>query len=122
MGKKLHLECSEVNVNKVSQYKGLKVRDLNRLAESKLDIVKYLPEYSYNKEPNREWLCNIISTLVKDELKNLLKRRLIKEIKSWSIYRILQLMQSKNSFTFLSDLKPFPPCKENHISSQECQS
>ena len=73
MGKKLHLKCSEVNVIKVPQYKGLKVRDLIRFTESKLDIDKYLPEYSYHKELNRKWLCNIVSTLVKDELKEFIK-------------------------------------------------
>ena len=76
MGKKLHLKCSEVNVIKVPQYKDFKVRDLIRFAESKLDIDKYLPEYSYHKEPNREWLCNIISTLVKDEFKEFIREKI----------------------------------------------
>ena len=76
MGKKLHLECFEVNVIKVPQYKGLKAGYLIRFAESKLDIYKYLPEYSYDEEPNREWLCNITSTLVKDEFKEFIKENI----------------------------------------------
>ena len=26
-----------------------------------------MPDYAYQKEPNREWLCNIVNILIKDE-------------------------------------------------------
>ena len=81
MGKKLHVKCSEVTVIKVPQYNGLKVRDLIRFAESKFSIDKFLPEYSYHKEPNREWLCNIINTLVNDEFKNFIQEKIDKRNK-----------------------------------------
>ena len=37
-GKKLHLKWSEVILTKVSQYEGLKVKDLLRFAKSKTEI------------------------------------------------------------------------------------
>ena len=72
-GKKLHLKWSEVIATKVPQYGGLKVRDLLRFARTKVKIDEFLPEYSYTKEPNREWLCNVINTLITDDFKKFIK-------------------------------------------------
>ena len=41
-----------------------------RFAASKIDIKSYLPDYDYCKEPNREWLCNVINTLAMDEFQS----------------------------------------------------
>ena len=64
---KLYVKCSSVNFIKVPQYRGLYVRDLLKFAASIVDIKMYLPDWEYNKEINREWLCNLINTLIKDE-------------------------------------------------------
>ena len=80
-GKKLHLKWSEVILTKVSQYEGLKVKDLLRFAKSKTEIDQFLPEYSYNKEPNREWLCNMINTLITDEFQEFIKMKVEKRNK-----------------------------------------
>ena len=45
---------NKVVVANVPMYEGLRVRDLQRFAQSKLYIDKYLPDYEYNQEPNRE--------------------------------------------------------------------
>ena len=80
-GKKLHLKWSEVILTKVPQYEGLKVKDLLRFAKSKTEIDQFLPEYSYNKEPNREWLCNMINTLITDEFQEFIKMKVEKRNK-----------------------------------------
>ena len=41
-----------------------------RFAASKVNIKSYLPDYDYCKEPNREWLCNVINTLAMDEFQS----------------------------------------------------
>ena len=40
-----------------------------------------MPEYSYNKEPNREWLCNMINTLITDEFQEFIKMKVEKRNK-----------------------------------------
>ena len=57
------------NCDQSSLDNGFKVKDLIRFEERKLEIDRYLPEYSYQKEPNGEWLCNSIHLLAQDEFK-----------------------------------------------------
>ena len=56
LGIKLYVKCSNVIVIKVPHYKGLYVKDLLKFVASKMNIKKYLPEYEYSEEPNKEWL------------------------------------------------------------------
>ena len=69
LGDKLNEKWSEVVISKVPQYRGLKVKNLLRFAESKLNITKFLPEYFNNKEPNEDWLWNLINILIPKEFK-----------------------------------------------------
>ena len=69
LGKKSYVKWSEVIVIQVPQYKGLRVKDLLNFAESEFEIHDFLPKYDYNKEPNREWLCNLINSLISDKFK-----------------------------------------------------
>ena len=61
--KKLFIRCSEVKVVKVSHIKGLEVPSILQFAYENENIRDYLPEYDYTKEPNREWIWNIVNTL-----------------------------------------------------------
>ena len=63
------------------QYKGLQVRNLLRFAGSHINIKGYLPEYEYSKEPNREWLCNLINTLIRDEFQKYIDDKVAKRKK-----------------------------------------
>ena len=53
----------------------LRVKDLIRFVKTQLDIYKFLPEYKYMKESNREWFCNLINTLIHKKFINLLTKR-----------------------------------------------
>ena len=64
---KLYIKCSNVDVIKVLHYKQLNVRDLLRFASSKVNIKDYLSDYKYKKEPNRDWICNVINSLIQEE-------------------------------------------------------
>ena len=55
------------------QYKGLHVKGLLRFASSKVNIDRYLPDYEYSKEPNREWLCSIINSLIAEEFQEFIQ-------------------------------------------------
>ena len=78
MRKKLYVEWSNVKVIKAPQYKGLHVKDLLRYASTKVNIEKYLPDYEYVKDPNREWLCKIINTLMREEFHKFIQERINK--------------------------------------------
>ena len=81
LANKLYIKCSDVTVTKV-QYKGLKVKDLVRFAESKWEIDRYSDEYFYQKESNRESLYNFIKSLIQDEFKEFIQERIDKKIKN----------------------------------------
>ena len=53
----------------VSQFKGLRVKDLLNFSESEFEMHDFLSKYDYNKEPSREWFCNLINTLITDKFK-----------------------------------------------------
>ena len=53
----------------------LRVKDLIKFAKTQLDIYKFLSEYEYLKESNREWFCNLMSTLIHKKFINLLTKR-----------------------------------------------
>ena len=69
LGKKSYVKWSEVIVIQVLQYKGLRVKDLLNFSESEFEMHDFLPKYDYNKEPSREWFCNLINTLITDKFK-----------------------------------------------------
>ena len=77
-GSKLYIKCSNVAVIKVPHYKRLNVRDLLRFASSKVNIKDYLPDYQYIKEPNREWLCNVINSLIQEEFHEFIQEKVDK--------------------------------------------
>ena len=45
-----------------------------KFARTQTNIDKYLPEYYYPKEPNREWLCNVVNTLVQIKFQDFIKK------------------------------------------------
>ena len=69
-GSKQHIKLHKIKVIQVQQYEGLFVRNILKLAKTKVDIDEYLPEFEYNKEPNRPWLWNLVNSLVSDDFQN----------------------------------------------------
>ena len=74
-GNKFYLRCDQVTVIKVPQYKGLRVIDIIQFASSQLDINKFLPKYSYQKEPNREWLWNVVNSLMTEKFNEFIESK-----------------------------------------------
>ena len=42
--------------------------NIQKWAERQTDIKQYLPDYAYDKNPNREWYCNICKFYKNNEL------------------------------------------------------
>ena len=75
-GEKLYIKWSEVIVINVPQYSGLRVKDLLNFAKSQFEIEKFLPDYDYNKDPNRDWLCNLINTVTHDKFNEFIDKKI----------------------------------------------
>ena len=63
LGEKDHVKWSEVNVIRVPHLEGLRTKDILQWVGEKMDIDSYIPNYEYQKEPNREWFTNLVNTL-----------------------------------------------------------
>ena len=82
---KNYLNWKIVIVIKVSHYKRLTVKDIIEFAETQVDVHSYLPDFEYDKAPNREWLWNIVNTLIPSEFKDYIEQKVIE--KKVSIYK-----------------------------------
>ena len=69
LGEKQYFKWQQIKVVKVPHYKCLRICDILKFASTKINIADYMPEYEYSKEPNREWVCNVVNTLLSDDFK-----------------------------------------------------
>ena len=75
-GKKKYLLCKDVKVAKVPHTEKLRIRDILAFASKHIEIQSYIPEYEYNKQPHRDWLCNVINSLIPDKFKAFISQAL----------------------------------------------
>uniref|UniRef100_A0A7S3JAA4 Uncharacterized protein n=1 Tax=Euplotes harpa TaxID=151035 RepID=A0A7S3JAA4_9SPIT len=75
LGRKKFTHCSEVKVIKVPHLEGLRVSDILQFARRSFNMNQFLPEFSYDKEPNRDWLCNLVNTAVEEKFKNFISEQ-----------------------------------------------
>ena len=76
MGKKRYIKSEDIRVIKVPQYKGLTVKNILEFAKKNIHIDRFLPEYDYLKEHNREWHCNIVNTIIPENFQNFIKLKI----------------------------------------------
>ena len=55
------------------QYKGIKFSDILKFTTAKTNINRYLPKYDYEKESNRELICNLVNSLIPDKFLRFVK-------------------------------------------------
>ena len=68
------LTWDKATVIKVPQYEGLTVKDI--LKFSQLHIIYLItPSYNYDKELNREWICNIVNSLIPSEFREFIEKK-----------------------------------------------
>ena len=66
---KNYLNWKNMIVIKFPHIKGLTVKDIIEFAETQVDDHSYLSDFEYDETPNREWLLNIVNTLIPSEFK-----------------------------------------------------
>ena len=65
-----------MKVIKVSHINGLVVANIIKFAKNNINIQNYLPEYDYKKDQNRDWLSNIVHTLISDKFNEFLSEKI----------------------------------------------
>ena len=88
LGDKSYVKCSEVKVIRVPHLEGLRVKDILHWARERVEIDRYIPNYEYQKEPNREWFVNLVNTLLEEEFKEFINDK-------WRA-RELKVIKNKN--------------------------
>ena len=105
-GDQLNLKCSEVRVRKVPHLKTLNVGALIEFSWENTSIDEFLLDYTYKKHPNREWLSNIINTIIGERFRAFImqgqqeKTDYIldkKHMKIWAFPVFIYLSQDLNS-------------------------
>ena len=81
-GMKNYITWDRVNVIKVPQYEGLTVKQILAVAQQHAEIQTYLPEYQYDKIPNREWVCNVANFLIPQEFKEFIDKKIKERMQS----------------------------------------
>ena len=70
-----YLTWDKVAFIKVPQYEGLTVKNILKFAQLHINIFDYIPSYNYDKDPNREWICNIVNSLIPSEFKEFIEKK-----------------------------------------------
>ena len=76
VGDKLHLKWRDINVCRIPHLKGLTVEEVVKFWEEKANISDYPPDYEYQKQPNRQWLCNVLNILLGDTFSDFVQQKL----------------------------------------------
>ena len=74
-GEKLYLKCKEVKDCKVPHFKTLSVGWMLEFAKENTDIEQFLPDFNYQNFPNREWLWNLLNTVLEDRFKEFIRTK-----------------------------------------------
>ena len=81
IGEKKLLKCSAIKVCRVPHLKHLRVEDLLAFGAKHINIDDYIPLYNYHKLPNREWLANVLNTLVGQKFKDFTEEKICARVK-----------------------------------------
>ena len=101
VGENKHLKWKDVNVWTIPHYDKLRISDLLKFARSHIDIDSYLPDYEYNKYSNRQWLCNVLNTLLGSALTKYIEQSIENRVKYVVNKLSLQSKLSLSLSTFL---------------------
>ena len=75
-GEKKYLKSTQIKVCSVPHLAGLQIADLLKFGRLNGVIDDYLPEYEYKKLPNREWLWNVLNTLLGESFKSFVQTKI----------------------------------------------
>ena len=74
-GEKLYLKCGEVKECKVPHLKTLSVGSMLEFARNNSNIDEFLPDFNHQKLPNREWLWNLLNTILGERFREFIQSK-----------------------------------------------
>ena len=81
VGDKKAIKWVDVKVCSVPHLKGLSIKELIEFSRTHFDVDTYIPDYEYDKNPNRNWIWNIINTLCQEDFKKYIERKISERAK-----------------------------------------
>ena len=130
MGKNKFLYSKDVKWVKVPHIKSLSIQDILNFAKEYTDIESYLPNYNYDKFPNRDWLCNVINTISNKEFSSFISGAMEKRdkliimnrgLKVEAIPEIVSVFSRSKNVSVMNGRTHFLMRKEKHRSKKSYQ-
>ena len=76
VGDKKAMKWKDIKVCTVPHLKGPAIADLLQFARNHVQIDDYIPCYEYSKNPNRDWISNIINTACQAEFQKFIEQKI----------------------------------------------
>ena len=73
------MKWKDIKVCTVPHLKGLTISELLQFARNHFAIDDFIPSYEYSKNPNRDWIWNIINTACQEEFKQFIDKKDFRE-------------------------------------------
>ena len=81
VGDKKAMKWKDIKVCTVPHLKGLTIPELLQFARNHFAIDDFIPSYEYSKNPNRDWIWNIINTACQEEFKQFIDKKISERVK-----------------------------------------
>ena len=81
VGDKKVIKWKDVKVCSVPHLKGLAITELIEFARVHFEVDKYIPDYEYDKKPNRNWIWNIINSVCQVEFQKYIEKKISERVK-----------------------------------------
>ena len=81
VGDKKVIKWKNAKVCSVPHLKGLTIKNLLEFAKTQIEIDMYIPDYEYDKTPDRSWIWNVINTLWQDKFRKFIDDKISERVK-----------------------------------------
>ena len=91
VGDKKWLKSNNVKVCSVPHLDGLKISQIIEFSRQHVNIEAYLPDYEYSKYPNRDWLWNVVNSLLDKKFQELIQNKIWERTKKMVMKKKLSI-------------------------------
>ena len=91
VGDKKWLKSNNVKVCSVPHLDGLKISQIIEFSRQHVNIEAYLPDYEYSKYPNRDWLWNVVNSLLDKKFQEFIQNKIWEHTKKMVMKKKLSI-------------------------------
>ena len=96
------IKLKYLEVCSVPHLKGLTIKDLLEFVKTQIEIDMYIPDYEYDKTPNRSWIWNVINSLWRDKFSKFIDDKISERVKHTINMKSLNIRLFLNSSIYSS--------------------